>query len=702
MRRIGTYAFYECTSLERINIPDSVKTIGINAFYCCYSLSSVTLGNGLVSIEGGAFTGCRSLPVIDGIRYADTYLIEVVDNTLTEYTSKEGTKWIGDNAFDEITGFTTVTIPNTVISIAEYAFEYCNNLTSVEIPDSVQTIGDNAFYHCVGLTSVTFGNGLKSIGNAAFCLCTQITSIEIPDSVEIIGNSAFLSCDSLTDVTIGSGVITIGDSAFDSSNLPVINGIRYADTYLVEAVDKTMEEYVIKEGTKWFNYHSFDSCTSLTGITIPKSVISVGGYSFNNCPSLVYMGVDAENTVYDSRDNSNCIIETKTNTLILGCKNTNIPNTVISIGTGAFAECSSLKSIVIPDSVNIINTAAFTACTNLSSITIGNGLKEIGMYAFSSCESLSSINIPATVKNIGLYAFGYCDSLNMIISYALNAPLIHASTFNNVAKNGILYIPNGATGYDTWMSTGGYYLGYYGWTSEIAYTPLECISLTITADTVGGRQTATTIYYTAVTNGVDLNGAPLNNISITGATISEEFPQNTSETETVERTITFEYMGVTASTIITQGIWEAAAYTVNLNNQWQLSTSISNPDSNTYEGVYESYSNKGVDYSAAIMYIDIVGFENFKFYVRSYAESSFDYVVVSNLDCILTSATTIGSNVKLTTSGKQNDGTAIGNYQLVEFTNIDGGEHRISVMYRKDSSASSNNDQGYVLIPKNQ
>lgn len=806
LKTIGAGAFYGCYSLSAIEIPETVTNIDAESFKNCSGLTSVTIGEGVTFIGEEAFYGCSNLPVIDGIRYADTYLIETVDESLTEYTIKEGTKWISQRAFYNNYNIVSVTIPNTVTSINDEAFYYCYKLSSVEIPDSVQTIGNDAFYYCSGLTSVTFGNGLKSIGDAAFCGCKQITSIIIPDSVETIGESAFLSCNSLTDVTIGSGVVTIGYSAFDSLNLPVINGIRYADTYLVGVIDKTMAEYTIKEGTKWFNSHAFDGCESLTGITIPKSVIGIGEYSFGNCPSLEYMDVDAENTAYDSRDNSNCIIETKTNKLVFGCKNTVIPNTVNSIGSGAFMKCDSLKTIIIPDSVTSIDYFAFTGCTNLQSISLGNSVAKISMYAFSTCSSLTSLNIPDATRLIESYAFagcsnlvslsigfgtrmisadafkgcghlesivvstantaydsrencnclirtdtdtiirgsnnsfvphsistisGYafnycskmtsitlgsgltaidryafesCSNLTSIISWATSAPSIKSYSFYGVAKNGILYIPYGATGYNTWMSTGGYYLGYYGWTNEMAYTPLECISLTITADTVGGRQTTTTIYYTAVTNGVDINGAPLNNISITGATISEEFPQNTSETETVERTITFEYMGATASTIITQGIWEAAAYTVNLNNQWQLSTSISNPDSNTYEGVYESYSNKGVDYSAAIMYIDIVGFENFEFYIRSYAESSYDYVVVSQLDQTLNSGTSYSNTtlVKAHTRDKQNGGTAIGNYQLVEFTNIDGGEHRISVMYRKDSSASSNNDQGYVLIPKNQ
>ena len=142
------------------------------------------------------------------------------------------------------------------------------------------------------------------------------------------------------------------------------------------------------------------------------------------------------------------------------------------------------------------------------------------------------------------------------------------------------------------------------------------------------------------------------------------------------------------------------SYAIDLNGQWQLSTTAPNPDPTMYEGVYESFKNRGKNYSADLMYIDIDGLTEFSFYVRSYAETTYDFVVVSNLDCSLTSGTTSGTNVKLTTSGKQNSGTSISDYTLVEFPNIDGGAHRITVMYRKDSTQSKNDDRGYVLIPK--
>ena len=152
------------------------------------------------------------------------------------------------------------------------------------------------------------------------------------------------------------------------------------------------------------------------------------------------------------------------------------------------------------------------------------------------------------------------------------------------------------------------------------------------------------------------------------------------------------------------GSTTSGSYTVVLNSQWQKSSTISNPDSNTYDGVYESYSNKGVNSSAAVMYIDISGLSEFSFYIRSYAESLYDYIMVSQLDQTITNDSSYSNTtlVKAHTRGNPQPSTVIPSYTLVEFTGIDKGSHRITVLYRKDSATHNYDDRGYVLIPKNQ
>ena len=174
---IGESAFYKCTGLTSVTIPNSVTSIGDRAFGDCSGLTSVTIPNSVTSIGEDAFSGCASLPVIDNIRYADTYLIEAVDKTLSTYSIKEGTRWIGSSAFYDCTGLTSVTIPNSVTSIGNSAFSGCTGLTSIEIPNSVTSIGSYAFCECTGLTSVTIPNSVTSIGGWTFAYCSSLASI---------------------------------------------------------------------------------------------------------------------------------------------------------------------------------------------------------------------------------------------------------------------------------------------------------------------------------------------------------------------------------------------------------------------------------------------------------------------------------------------------------------------------------------------
>jgi hypothetical protein len=147
---------------------------------------------------------------------------------------------------------------------------------------------------------------------------------------------------------------------------------------------------------------------------------------------------------------------------------------------------------------------------------------------------------------------------------------------------------------------------------------------------------------------------------------------------------------VTAETTITQGVWVDKSYKIVLNNQWRLGETQSNPDATLYDGVYESFSNKGVDNSAATMYIDLIGYAEFDVYIRSYAESSYDYVTISEPN----------SGVeKASTKGKQNSGQDISSYTKVHYDNLTG-EDRITITYKKDGSVANGNDQGYILIPK--
>ena len=160
--------------------------------------------------------------------------------------------------------------------------------------------------------------------------------------------------------------------------------------------------------------YAFYGCSSLTSVTIPNSVTAIGEEAFASCKSLTSIVVDADNVGYDSRENCNAIIKSATNELIAGCQNTIIPNSVTSIGLGAFYGCRSLVSIAIPDGVKSIGREAFYNCKSLTSITIPKGVRSIESRTFYYCSSLSSIAIPNSVTSIGDLAFAECSALTTI------------------------------------------------------------------------------------------------------------------------------------------------------------------------------------------------------------------------------------------------------------------------------------------------
>ena len=222
--------------------------------------------------------------------------------------------------------------------------------------------------------SVTYNDktySVTSIGYYAFGRCFSLTSVTIPNSVTSIGDGAFNYCQSLTSITIPNSVTSIGE-------------------------------------------YAFQNCNKFSSIIIPKSVTTIGVAAFEYCSDLTSIKVETGNRNYDSRNDCNAIIETASNTLIIGCQNTIVPNGVVSIGNNAFSGCFGLTSIAIPESVKNIGNNVFWGCSALTSITIPNSVTKIGNGAFSGCSALTSITLPNGLTSIDNDTFSDCSALTSI------------------------------------------------------------------------------------------------------------------------------------------------------------------------------------------------------------------------------------------------------------------------------------------------
>jgi hypothetical protein len=297
---IGGFAFVGCESLTSVTIPNSVTTIGDATFSGC-DLTSVTIPNSVTTIGDSAFGYCENLlniyvdsnsgyfASIDGVLFSrdgTKILSYPIGRESSYYQIPNNVTAIGDGAFDSCINLTSVTIPNSMMTIGNYAFCGCG-LTSVTIPNSVTTIGNAAFSGC-GFASVTIPNSVTTIGNDAFSGC-DITSVTIPNSVTVIGESAFQACYSLTSVTIPNSVTTISDAAFayctNLTNLTISNGVATVGNAVFADCD-SLTSVTIPNSVMTIGINAFGRCDSLTSVTIPNSVTTIGNYAFDDCPYL--------------------------------------------------------------------------------------------------------------------------------------------------------------------------------------------------------------------------------------------------------------------------------------------------------------------------------------------------------------------------------------------------------------------------------
>ena len=464
---IGDEAFYSCESLTSLTIGNSVTSIGGSAFAYCSSLTYVTIPNSVTSIGVEAFAYCDSLKsVIWNVKNCEdfnsscSWCVPFSYSPITSFIIGDSVEYIPAAllAYADTKNLTTLTIPESVTSIGEDAFDGCSSLTSViwnakncadfewlsapfEDSDCIISFSfGNSVKHipaclCRGMKNLTFltiPESVTSIGYEAFDDCSSLTSVTIGNSVTSIGSSAFRDCSSVTSLTLGNNLTTIGSYAFSglyaltsvTQKAPSIEAycqgqvskLLYDSVSLNDDAIRTIEingeevtDWVIPSSITKIEDYTFYNCPSITSVALPNTITSIGESAFENCTSITSVA---------------------------------LPNTITSIGESAFENCTSIAAITIPNKVTRIGARAFSKCP-MTDIIITNNVTNIGGSAFSNCDKLSSLILGESVDSIGGGAFYGCRKLYDIYCYAPEPPYAIASgwdpSFENFNVN--LYVP---------------------------------------------------------------------------------------------------------------------------------------------------------------------------------------------------------------------------------------------------------------------
>lgn len=455
---IESNAFKGCTSLTTLNIPDNVTSIGKNAFYHCSNLKSITLSNKLNIINNYAFSGCTSLEGIiipASVNYIGIYAFSgcpalasiSVDQNNSAFDSRDNCNAIIEKATSTlITGCRNTIIPSSVSQLGDTAFHGCSSLTTINIPSNISYFSD-AFTDCIALTDV-------------YCYANPyVMSWTSDDHKQFKPSKATMfhvaANDKATWETIfpGVNVTFVGDLenveklkyAVGEANSVAIS-VSESDLAAVSGEIVIPSSYT--DGTNSYEVtaiaeDAFANCTNLTAVSIPSTITSIGSGAFAGCSSLNNIVVDANNAKYDSREDCNAIIETASNSLISGCKNTVIPSSVTSIGSKAFSGCVDLSSINIPSNVTSIGESAFKGCTALTSASLPSSLTSIAKEAFKG-TGLTGISIPSNVTSIEESAFANCAAL-ATASLPSGLTSIGESAFSGCTALTTASLPSGLT-----------------------------------------------------------------------------------------------------------------------------------------------------------------------------------------------------------------------------------------------------------------
>lgn len=363
---VSESAFEMCASLTDAEIPEGVLSLENMCFSGCVNLKSVTIPSTVVNISNHSFGNCRSLKNIEIAKENDVYVAAPDKSCIIDkhsgaliYSSAgipDGITAIGNGVF---TGTFTerIALPEGITSIGDGAFAQCKLLKEITLPDSLETVRDRAFMDCISLEKIDLSH-VKTLGEAAFSGCKRLEHVVLPAVASVIPSHCFENCDMDGELIIGDAVVTVG-------------------------------------------YRAFANAHNVKRLHIGKNVRKIYPFAFIGfAGTLEEITVDPVNKYY--RCENNCLIETRTSTVILGCKCGNIPDGIIAVKDFAFAS-AQIGSLTLSSSVKHIGRCAFADCKNLKTLDLGN-VYDIGDKAFFN-TAIETLSLPTTLSHLGMKTF---------------------------------------------------------------------------------------------------------------------------------------------------------------------------------------------------------------------------------------------------------------------------------------------------------
>lgn len=417
-------AFMGCSGLAALTFPDGMVEIG--SLEGCTKLTALTIPAG-VTIEDFKCTNCTALTSINFKGSVGTTIPESAFSDCTALKSInlfDNISTIGNNAFKNCTSLAQLTMPASLASIGEYAFQN-TDLTSVTLQRNLTIIGQYAFDGCANLTSITFSPNVTEIKEYTFNNCVKLKDIILPNGLIYVKDYAFNGCSSLGKVTIPGGVQNISPGAFKNSGLT---------------------EVILKEGVMSLSNSSFDGCLLLKKVTFPTTMKTIGGFSNTGIKEIAFAEGAAPEAISDFA--------------FLNCDSLStitLPNSIKSIGRGAFYDCDTLKNVVLPTSITEIAGQMFHHCNFLQSVTIPKGVTEIGYEAFSHCPKLTTISLPTSLTTLGDNCFRASGITSITLPEGITTLPYGAFASTRLTS---IKLPKSLTEASSPVNTNGFTVGY--------------------------------------------------------------------------------------------------------------------------------------------------------------------------------------------------------------------------------------------------